>query len=328
MKDLPKYILIALVSSFLTVLLIGNNQPEITQLTQPIKIITQESAIIDVAKNTSPSVVSIAVTDNFDYFFWPTEKREIGGGTGFVVGEKLILTNKHVASDQNAEYTIMTNQEEIYNAKILAIDPIYDIAILEAEIDLPALILGDSSKLEIGQTVVAIGNALAEFDNTVSSGIVSGLKRSIGADLRSLIQTDAAINNGNSGGPLLNLAGEVIGINTAKAPGAENIGFAIPINLAKKAIQDVKTKGKIEYPFLGIKYNINNHVILEVIPESPADKAGLQMHDILLEFDNIKLNKNNLLSDIILDYNSGDKIKLKILRNGETKIIISVLDAR
>lgn len=362
MKDLPKIVLTALISSFLTVLLItgaGQQIQKIVEKTeQPIKIIEnekivkeesiikEESTIIDIVKKVSPSVVSIIISKEIpkiqsffpDDFFWPfqvpqipqgeTEKRQIGGGTGFVIGENLILTNKHVANDAKAEYTVVTNDQKKYQAEILALDPVFDIAILKTQTRVPALSLGDSSKLEVGQTVIAIGNALGEFQNTVSVGVVSGLRRTIGADLRSLIQTDAAINQGNSGGPLLNLRGEVIGINTAMATNAENIGFAIPINTAKKAINDAKIKGKIEYPFLGIRYNINNHLILEVTPGSAAEKAGLLVNDILLEFNGQKLTSDNNLADVILDYEPGQKVKLKILRHGQEKILFVILGSR
>ena len=362
MKDLPKIVLTALITSFLTTLFVTGFQPEVQKIVekieQPIKvvenekitkeekIVKEESIIIDIVKKTSGSVVSIIVskdlpkTQSFfpDDFFWPfqfqipqnneTEKREIGGGTGFIVAENLILTNKHVASDSQAEYTIVTTAEKRYKADILALAPVFDIAILKAQTDLPPLPLGDSSDLEVGQTVVAIGNALGEFQNTVSVGVVSGLRRTIDAELRSLIQTDAAINQGNSGGPLINLKGEVIGINTAIAANAENIGFAIPINIAKKAINNAKTKGKIEYPFLGIRYNINDHLVLEITPGSAAEKAGLLPNDIILEFDNQKLSKDNTLADVILKYEPDQKIKLKILRNGQEKILYIVLGKR
>ena len=362
MKDLPKIVLTALIASFLTVLLITGTQPQIQKIVEKIeqpvkvienekitkeeKIVKEESVIIDIVKKTSPSVVSIIVSKELpkmqsffpDDFFWPfelqvpqsneTEKREIGGGTGFVVAENLILTNKHVASDPQAEYTVVTTAEKKYQAEILALDPVFDIAILKARTDLPALALGDSSDLEVGQTVIAIGNALGEFQNTVSVGVVSGLRRTIDAELRSLIQTDAAINQGNSGGPLINLKGEVIGINTAIAANAENIGFAIPINTAKKAVNNAKTKGKIEYPFLGIRYNINNHLILEVTPESAAEKAGLLPNDIILEFDDQKLNPANTLADVILKYEPSQKVKLKILRDGQEKTLYLILGKR
>lgn len=346
MKDLPKIIFTALISSFLTVLLLSSSQPQIQKIVKEEEIVKEESVIIDIVKKTSPSVVSIVISKNLpktqsffpDDFFWPfqfqipqnneTEKREISGGTGFVVGENLILTNKHVASDLEAEYTVITNDQKEYEAEILAVDPVFDITILKAQTGLPALALGDSSNLEIGQTVIAIGNALGEFQNTVSVGVVSGLRRTIGAELRFLIQTDAAINQGNSGGPLINLKGKVIGINTAIAANAENIGFAIPINTAKKAIEDAETKGKIEYPFLGIRYNINAHQILEVTPGSAAEKAGLLPNDIILEFDDQKLTQDNALADVILNYEPGQKIKLKISRNGQEKTLYPILGKR
>jgi Trypsin-like serine proteases, typically periplasmic, contain C-terminal PDZ domain len=200
-----------------------------------------------------------------------TEKQEIGGGTGFIVSsDGLILTNKHVVSDKNASYTVYLNTGEKYEAKVLAVDPIDDIALIKIEAhNLPTLTLGDSDGIKVGQTVIAIGNALGEFRNTVSVGVVSGLSRSITASdasgntetIDNVIQTDAAINLGNSGGPLINLKGEVIGINTAIASGAENIGFAIPINRAKKAIESYQKFGKITAPYIGIRYILINSAI-------------------------------------------------------------------
>jgi serine protease Do len=215
--------------------------------------------------------------------------------------------------------------------------------------------LGDSSKLQIGQTVIAIGNALGEFRNTVSVGVISGLGRTVTASgggtaetLEDIIQTDAAINAGNSGGPLLNLKGEVIGMNTAMASGAENIGFALPINKAKKAIEQVKTQGKIVYPFLGVRYVLITDTIQKdnnlgasygawitsgdkepaVTPESAAETAGLKEGDIILEFNNEKITADNSLAKMIMNYNPGDKITLKILRKGEEKTIEATLGER
>jgi len=179
------------------------------------------------------------------------ELKEIGGGSGFIVSsDGLIVTNKHVVSDQEAQYTVLTNDGNKYSAKVLFRDPAQDVAVLKIDaVDLPTVKLGNSDDLEIGQTVIAIGNALGEFRNTVSAGIVSGLMRSVTAggggfseQLEQLIQTDAAINPGNSGGPLLNLYGQVIGINTAVANNAENIGFTIPINKVKQDIVNVKNQ--------------------------------------------------------------------------------------
>jgi len=359
----------------------AGEESERQNLSASEKIISAEEKIIEVVKKVSPSVVSIVVTkdlpvlkqypfeeDNFferffgDDFFsfdYPqyyqegTEKREVGGGTGFIISaEGLILTNKHVVSDQDAEYTVLTNDEEEFAAQVLAVDPVQDIAILKIDKSgLPSIELGNSDELEIGQTVIAIGNALGEFRNTVSVGIISGLRRSIQASsgfgqseyLSEVIQTDAAVNQGNSGGPLLNLKGEAIGINVAMAQGAENIGFSLPINKAKKDIEQVKKEGKITYPFLGVRYVLINPEIqkenqlsldygaliirgseiseLAIIPGSPADKAGLVENDIILEIDGEKINEDNTLAESIQKYEVGEKVNLKILHKGEYKTI-------
>ncbi len=333
----------------------------------------REEAIINTVENVFPSVVSVIVTKDvpvyervYDPFGSPeykqkgTEEQEVGGGTGFIVSEAgLLLTNKHVVSDTEANYTVLTNQEEEYEAQVLARDPIQDLAVLEIKTDkkLKPVKLGDSSGLEIGQTVIAIGNALGEFRNTVSVGVVSGLARTITATgpglvetLRDVIQTDAAINRGNSGGPLLNLKGEVIGVNTAMSQTAENIGFAIPINKAKRDIEQVKETGKIVYPFLGIRYILINKEIQEkndlsfdygawvvsgeeagqhaVVPDSAADKAGIKEGDIILEFNGEKITTKNTLAEIIMNYNPGDKVTLKIIRDGVEKNIQTILGER
>jgi serine protease Do len=213
----------------------------------------------------------------------------------------------------------------------------------------PAVKLGDSSNLQIGQSVIAIGNALGEFNNTVSVGVISGLQRSITAGgggtsetLDNLIQTDAAINEGNSGGPLLNLKGEVIGVNTATASGAQNIGFVLPVNVAKRDIDQVKNTGKITYPYLGIYYTAVDSRIQEenklpvdygawittgdsdgkskiasVVAGSPAQKAGLKDQDIILEINNEKIAQTNPLAQIIAKYNPGDKVTLKVQRGAD-----------
>ena len=249
---------------------------------------TQEQIIVDIVKKSQDSVVSVVATKDLpvieQYFIDPfqgfgndffsgglqipqyrqkgTEKKEVSSGTGFIAtSDGLVLTNKHVVMEEGAEFTVIMNNGNKYPAKVLAKDPMQDIAILKIEkTNLPAVKLGDSDSIEVGQTVVAIGNALGEFKNTVSTGVVSGLFRTVTASgggmtetLDDLIQTDAAINPGNSGGPLFNLSGEVIGINTAMSQGAQNIGFALPINKAKKDLDQVKKTGKISQPFLGVR---------------------------------------------------------------------------
>lgn len=346
---------------------------------------SQEQAIVSVVKEVSPSVVSIIITKDlpiieeywsspFEEFFGVpfefkipqyrqkgTEKREVGGGSGFIISKDgLVLTNKHVVLDENADYTVLTNDGKKYPAEVLAKDPFQDLAILKIKstkkLSLKPVRLGDSEKIQVGQTVIAIGNALGEFRNTVSVGVVSGLGRRVTASgggfvetIENLIQTDAAINRGNSGGPLLNLAGEVIGVNTAMAQMAENIGFAIPINKAKKDIEQVRAQGKISYPFLGVcwtqvtpelKEQLNLPVdygaLIQksgncpygIFPGSAAQKAGLKVGDIILEWNGKKLTSENSLGKVIQKHNPGDEIVLKILRGGKEKTLKVVLGER
>lgn len=345
---------------------------------------TYEERVVAVAKEASPSVASIIVIrdvlvdyDPFkelepfgDEFKVPqyqkgeTEKKSVVGGTGFIVSEDgMILTNKHVVMDKEADYAILTNNKKELPAKVLARDPIKDLALLkiESEEKFKPLKLGNSDELQSGQTVIAIGNALGEFQNTVSVGVISGLKREVAAVggnyaeiLKNLIQTDAAINKGNSGGPLLNLSGEVIGVNVAMAvqPDAQNIGFAIPINEAKKDIEQVKSFGRIIYPFLGVYYTLITEDLMEkfdlpvdygawigrsaegeetetaVFLNSAAGSAGLKRNDIILEFGAEKITLENPLAKIILEYSPGDRVFLKILSWGKIKTIPVVLGER
>ena len=244
-----------------------------------------DKVTIDAVKRVSPSVVSIVISKNMPKikslygapFMGPmfgetdgqTEKVKVGGGSGFIVHpDGLVLTNKHVVFDPDAEYTVITTDLKEYSGKVVSRDPINDIAVVKISAKgLPSVVLGNSLKLEPGQTVLAIGNALGLFSNTVSKGIISGLSRKISASLgtdrqmehlRGVLQTDVAINQGNSGGPLINTDGEVIGINTAIIFGAQNIGFALPINWAKKDMEDILKHGKIERPYLGLRYMMLN----------------------------------------------------------------------
>jgi serine protease Do len=345
------------------------------------QVVEEDSAVIDVVDKSSPAVVSIIISKDVpkvrsffgnpfyfpDFFGNPgqdtqrgTQKETIGGGTGFFISQDgMIVTNKHVVSDTAADYTVITNDGKEHQAKVLARDPVNDIAVIKIDgNDYPILELGGSDTLKIGQTVIAIGNSLGEFSNTVSKGIISGLKRTVTAGggfgesetLTNIIQTDAAINPGNSGGPLLNINGEVIGINVAMAQGAQNIGFAIPSNQIKRITEQVKTTGKITTPYLGVRYipvddqlqkdnslPYNYGILVArgaqvtdfaVIPGSPADKAGIVENDIILEVDGKKLDKNNILTDIIAQHNVGDQLNLKVWHKGETKNVTITLEER
>lgn len=341
-----------------------------------------EEQIINSVKNASPAVVSVVVTKNvpvieqfytnpfgddpfFKQFFGDIqipqfrqkgfEKKEIGGGTGFVISKDgLILTNKHVVADTSAEYTVLTNEGKKYPAKILARDNIVDIAVIKIQsTDLVPVKLGDSDSIKVGQTAIAIGNALGEFKNTVSVGVVSGLSRSVTASgggitqtIYDVIQTDASINPGNSGGPLLNLSGRVIGINTAMVSGAQSIGFAIPINQAKRIISDILSFGVTKTPFLGVRYIAVTPSIKEdkklpvdygaliaksesgetaILDNSPAAKAGLKEGDIILEINSRRIDADHPLVSRINLYSVGDKVNLKIWRNDKFVIIQVIL---
>ena len=330
----------------------------------------EESQVINTVAKANPAVVSIIVTKDvpiveqyspYDYLFGSpnntqqnqngTEKQEIGGGSGFFVSsDGYVVTNSHVVEDSSADYTVLTNDMKKYSAKILAKDSSLDVAILKIEgKSFPYLSFADSSSIKLGQTAIAIGNVLAEYQNSISMGIVSGLSRSITAgdgsgsseQLEGIIQTDAAINPGNSGGPLLDIRGYVIGVNVAVENGAENIGFALPSNMVKSIADSVMKNGEIIKPYLGVRYmqitdaikKQNNLTVdygvivskdsssgsLAVVPGSPADKAGIEENDIILEVDGVKLEQDKSLAAIIRQKNVNQTVKLKVIRNGETK---------
>lgn len=310
-------------------------------------ILEESSAITDVATKVGPAVVSISSTHQVQGIFGGIFETN-GGGTGFIItSDGLIVTNKHVVTDEDGKYTVFLADGRDFPATVVDKDPLNDLAILKIEANsLPTVELGESKAVKTGQWVVAIGNALGEFSNSLTVGVVSAKERKITASsgglsekLSDLIQTDAAINPGNSGGPLVNLKGQVIGINTAVAGNAQNIGFAIPIDLAKKAIQSVKETGEIKRPMLGIRYlpitkelaKVNQFsqdygvwVLrgeargeVAVIPGSPADKAGIQENDIILEVNGARLDENNSLTDRLSDYEPNDEITLTVSRKGK-----------
>jgi serine protease Do len=318
------------------------------------KVIKEESVVIDVAEIVSPSVVTVSIQTparrvlEFNPFGGGITSRIEGGmpqdiGSGFVVSQDgLIVTNKHVVGSDGT-YKVVVQDGSEYTVKEISRDPSNDIAILKIDTDgLKPIDLGDSSNLKVGQFVIAIGTALGEFRHTVTTGVISGLGRGITAGsvfegyverLDDVIQTDAAINPGNSGGPLLNSSGQVIGINVAVAGGAENIGFAIPINIVKQGLDQFGATGKfVSKPFLGVEYQmisqrsaILNDVpegafIMNVVEDSPAETAGLQEDDIIIKMNGVELKdeEGNDLASIISSKKPGDKVELEVWRNGET----------
>lgn len=348
------------------------------------------SPITKIAKQACPAVITIIVSKDLpkveDFYSFPyggkeymmpmmdkdgkgvLEKTQIGGGSGFIISpDGYVMTSNHVVADTSAEYTVIVDPEHKYPAKVLSRNQINDTAILkidsstgsgQAVKNFPYIELADSDKIELGEEVVAIGNPLGEFSDTISAGIVSGLSRYISAyggmdhqmqNLRGLIQTDAAINPGNSGGPLVNMEGKVIGINTAAIMGAQNIGFAIPINYAKKDLIEVKKYGKLVVPFLGIKYVLLNAdmaktnklpvnagalVVREALGEPPvikgsaADRAGMKEFDIILECDGQKITVENSLGSILQKCKIGSETKFRVLRDGQELILRAVLEEK
>ncbi len=347
----------------------------------------EEPAIVAAVKRAEPAVVSVIVSKDLpiveqyyespfgdqDLFGLPfnfqiprsreigTERREIGGGTAFFISsDGLLMTNKHVVADEEADYTVLLNDGRKLEAEVVARDTGNDIALLKAKgRDFPALAFAEGDAVALGQTVIAIGNALGEFRNTVSVGVISGLSRTITASgeggqdaerLDSIIQTDAAINRGNSGGPLLNSRGEIIGMNTAVAAAGENIGFAIPYPDLRRAFESFEEHGRIIRPYLGIRYmpitaelKEKNSLAydygvlivrgetatdLAVVPGSPADKAGLKENDILLEADHEKLTLDTSLARIVQDKIPGETVLLKVVHEGSEKEVTVTLEER
>lgn len=345
------------------------------------QILVEDSAVTDVVQKSTPAVVSIIISKNirnqqnlFNPFDFPDvpspqsqqglgndTQQQVGGGTGFFISDDgMILTNRHVVEDQQASYMVVTNDGKQYPAKVLARDPVRDVAVIKIDgSGFPILPLGNSDSLQIGQTTIAVGNSLGEFTNSVSRGIVSGLKRNVNAGsglagdterLTDIIQTDAAINPGNSGGPLIDINGNVIGINVARAQGAEGIGFALPINQAKRLVDQVKSGAQIKVPFLGVRYIAIDPLVqqqaqlpfdygvlvlrgnaitdLAVIPGSPADKAGITENDIILEVNGEKITSDNQLGDIVAKYNVGDTLTLKVWHKGNTTEVKVTLEEK
>jgi len=327
-------------------------------------VVPEENVVIDVADKAAASVVTVSIKqqqvqaqpffmDPFGFFGGQmqmpqgqpkTVEQDIG--SGFVVDGGLIVTNKHVVSDSSAEYKVIDKDNNEHKVEKIYRDPANDLAILQVEGDLPALALGDSGNLKVGQFVVAIGTALGEFRHTVTTGVISGLGRGVQAgdgfggyveSLDNVIQTDAAINPGNSGGPLIDSNGRVIGINTAVSSAGQNIGFAIPINVLKDSLTNFEQTGKFDRAFLGVRFQmipketaILNDVpagayLRDVVDGSSAADAGLQAGDIVTKVDGKAVDDQNPLEVEIGKRRPGDKMDLSVWRDGKMQDITVTL---
>lgn len=335
------------------------------------EVINSEGDLISqISKNMGDSVVSINVTGTAtqnSVFFGTQSFEQESAGTGLILTkEGVVITNRHVVPNANDKVSItLSDGTELDQVEVLgrtnATDPL-DVAFLKIKDakgkELKPAALGKSADVKVGDRVVAIGNALGQFQNTVTSGIISGFGRSIQAGdssgsaqtetLLNLFQTDASINQGNSGGPLVNLKGEVIGINTAVAGGgAENIGFAIPIDDIQPLIKTVLDKGKLERPYLGVRYAsitadlaytynlpvqegayiIPSRNSASIVSGSPAEKAGLQEKDIITKIAGEAITPKRSLVSILGSKSVGDKVDLTILRDGKEQTITVTLEA-
>ena len=320
------------------------------------KSVTQEEEdIASVAEKVSPSVVSITTKSQSASPYFGTQEEE-GAGTGIIVSKDgYILTNKHVIDGASTVGVVLADGTTHTDVKVLGTDPLNDVAFLKVNdvSNLPAAELGDSTSVRIGQKVVAIGNSLGQYQNTVTSGIISGTGRPISAQsgnsvesLTDLLQTDAAINPGNSGGPLLNLKGQVIGINTAIAQDAQGIGFSIPINSAKGILKGVLAGGEVKRAYMGVNFvpitaDVAQHYNLSVkkgayvyngdqsavVPGGPGDKAGIKDKDIITKVGGIEVGDRGGIASLVGEYAPGDTIQLTILRNGQTLTLNVTLEA-
>lgn len=317
----------------------------------------EQEATIRAIRRAIPGVVSINILQPSDNPADP-KKTKKGSGSGFLISnDGLILTNKHVVSagDEKSQYKVVLYSGKQYYAQLIGKDPLNDFAILKIyDKNLPYLEMGDSNKLTIGMTAIAIGNALGRYDNSATKGIISGLARNLSVfggetvDLKNLIQTDAEINLGNSGGPLINLEGKVVGVNVAKDNGGQSIGFSIPINEAKPIIQSARTSERIIRAYVGLRFYMITPELAEekklvrttgalilpgleegevaIIPGGPADKAGLREGDIIIEVDGRVLDERLPLSAIINQYAPGKKLGFKVQRGKDVFVKVITLE--
>ncbi len=369
------------VLSALIVLFLVGYQPRVQDGAIEIRTPVEATDVSDVVEQVNPAVVSIVISqevpvleqyyeeDPLEDLFGRqspfriripqyrqngTELKKVGGGSGFIISaDGYIVTNAHVVFEDEATYTVVMTDGTTYTAEVIAKDVDLDIALVKIDATgLTFLSFGDSDTLRLGQSVIAIGNALSEFSNSVSVGVVSGLSRSITAGgngrselLENVIQTDAAINPGNSGGPLLNVKGEVIGVNVAVARGSENIGFALPANVVQPAIESMRVNGRVVRPYIGVRYTLITPELQEkfdlptakgalikgdadslaVLRGSPAEEAGLKEGDIILKINGEEISATNSLASVIRRKAIGDVITITILRENDERDVAVTL---
>lgn len=319
-------------------------------VTQPVEIVSVSDAMVEAVKRVAPAVVTVTVTGSTGQ----------GSGSGVIISDQgYIITNNHVVSG-GSRYFVLFADGTRREAKLIGTDSLNDIAVLKVDGEVPGVAaIGDSSALQPGETVLAIGSPLGNFRNTVTAGVVSALNRSVpGSGMEGLIQTDAAINSGNSGGPLINLRGEVVGINTlvvrndlgfgSSAP-VEGLGFAVPSSIFANVADQIIRTGQVRYPFLGITYlMIDGEVAAEynlpvqngayinagisgqpaVLPNTAAAQAGLREGDIILAVNDQRLDGTVSLRQLLLQYRPGDTVELTILRDGQEQRVSVTLGER
>ena len=345
----------------------GGNLAQTTTAQKQQYVSSEGQLIAQIAKDVGQSVVSIEAqsqTSVQDIFGFSFPQQQTGAGTGFIVSDSgIVVTNRHVVPAGTTDMSVtLSDGTKFTDVKVIgrtSQSSSLDVAFLKINDlkgkKLTPVTLGDSSKMQVGDRVIAIGNALGQFQNTVTSGIISGYGRDVTATdqtglgtetLSDLFQTDAAINPGNSGGPLVNISGEVIGINTAVAGGAQNIGFAIPVNDIKGLIEGVLADGELKQPYLGVRYlSLTDDIAYQynlpvnrgayiapgnqaaVLPDSPADKAGLKEKDIITKVNNIAIDNKTNLSSALSRFRVGDSVKLTVIRAGKTMTLNATLEA-
>lgn len=316
-----------------------------------------EGSIADIAEKVSKSVVSIITSTTTKNYFGQDYSSSAAGTGVIVTSDGYIVTNKHVVNGASKVTVILDDGTTYEDVDVVATDPLDDIAYLKIKdvSNLSAATLGDSKTIKVGQQVIAIGNALGEYQNTVTAGIISGTGRSVTASdgggynvetLTDMIQTDAAINSGNSGGPLVNAAGEVIGINTATSASAENMGFAIPISAVKGMLNQLIETGTAERAYVGVytvqitpeiakaynlpvsagEYLYSSSSYSAIVKDSPAAKAGLRDKDIVTAVNGVKIGSSGTLSSLIGEYKPGDTVQLTVIREGNEIAVNVTLD--